>query len=234
MNELQELTQSKIKFFQGIRERIRFWRRASHRRTLLLHVAAFNTRLDTLLNLSTYTIPNLCQIHNLRNMYRYEVATKAKYFNRKRRYILAVQSAYNFLQAGEVISLNTPADDGIRNHPNQSILTLACALIELELSRGEAKDIWNALDPNKMMDINTTFLTVVDILPQIDDLIQREKYDAIWACLDLSWLPPGEDPVLRNPLCANRFYQSVVSPLEKGLYYGFGVRKEDLAREKGL
>jgi len=233
IKSLREQTVRKIKTFQSMRERVRFWRRASHRRTLLVQMATFNTRLDNMLNLSTHTIADLNQVSNMRNIYRYEVVGSGKRFTLREKWVLAVRSAYNLLQAGEDAFLGNPTYSHLLLHRYPSILALGILLLEIETGHPlDNKHIPNDLNPNEPVNINTHFAIARSLFTQVEEIFYCSYSGVIRACLNIDWLPLGEDPELRRSSCATLLYENVVGPLELLLYSGFGIRIGDLARER--
>ncbi|KAF2429310.1 hypothetical protein EJ08DRAFT_299000 [Tothia fuscella] len=233
LKALRSQTVSQRKTFTGMRKRFRFWAREAHRRDKLLQIATFNTRLDTLLNISTYTIPDLNQIDNLRNIHKIEISHSQRALNLRGRRCLAVKSAYNLLHSGDVASSTTPGLDLTRLHPNPSVLMFAILLLELETGIPlDEQRTSEDLDTEGLQDSNSDYFTAERVYHQAKDDIYTDYRSAIEACLLAGWMTNSYRVQSDAKLANDRVYQQIVVPLERDLYEGFGLRVGDLAKEK--
>lgn len=97
-----------------------------------------------------------------------------------------------------------------------SISSLDILLIEIDLE----KPIKTYRTTTDNVNLNTDWITVHNIVKFIDQCSEQYK-KAIRACLDIPWMPAGQNVTLEDSKIRHDLYINVINPLESKLDYCF-------------
>lgn len=110
-------------------------------------------------------------------------------------------------------------------HRNPSILALGILLIEIDLAR----PIETYRNTTDNVNLNTDWITAHNIVKFMDQCSDPYK-KAIRACLDIPWMPAGQNVSLEDSKTRLGLYINVIHPLESELDYLFPKQKKASTR----
>lgn len=101
-------------------------------------------------------------------------------------------------------------------YQNPSLSSLDILLIAIDLE----KPIKTNRTTTDNVNLNTDWITVHNIVKFIDQCSEQYK-KAIRACLDISWMPAGQNVTLEDSKIRHDLYINVINPLESKLDHCF-------------